>query len=146
MYNKRYIMRKIIRFSASLEPEVLEKLDAFQKENGLPSRSDALRALIREKVLEKAWRGNEKIFAVVTMLYDHHGRETMRRITDIQHNSSAKILVAQHLHLAHHSCMESVTVSGSADEIKKLADALAAVNGVIRVSLARAAVAEELKD
>ncbi|WP_424245735.1 CopG family nickel-responsive transcriptional regulator [Elusimicrobium posterum] len=139
-------MKKITRFSASLEPEILKKLDAYQKEHNLPSRSDALRALVRGYMLEKAWNTKGKVYAIISMVYDHHGRETMRKITEIQHDTKAHILVSQHLHLTHHDCLESITVEGKAEEIKKLSDALGAVNGVKRVSLSKIAAAEDLED
>ncbi|MFA5161945.1 MAG: hypothetical protein WC421_06835 [Elusimicrobiales bacterium] len=133
-------MRKIRRFSASLEPDILEKLERFRLHRGLPTRSDALRALVRGHVLDQGWKGAKAAYGVITMLYDHHGRETLRELTRIQHDSGVRIIVSQHVHLTHHMCLEVVTACGLPAGLEKLAAELGAVRGVRRASLARAAV------
>jgi len=138
-------MIKIRRFSASLEPDILEKLDRYQKRHGLPTRSDALRSLVRGEVLDSGWKGAGKAYAIITILYDHHGRQTMRELTDIQHDAEVKILVSQHSHLTHHTCLEVITACGQPHKLEELASRLGAVLGVKRCSLARAAVEEELE-
>jgi len=136
-------MIKIRRFSASLEPDVLDKLDAYQKKHGLPTRSDALRSLVRGENLASGWQGRGKAYAVITLLYDHHGRETMKELTTIQHDSKVRILVSQHIHLSHHACLEVITAEGIADDLEELAGQLGAVNGVKRCTLAPAALESE---
>ena len=137
-------MVKIRRFSASLEPDILEKLDRYQQRHGLPTRSDALRSLVRGEVLDTGWKGAGEAYAIITLLYDHHGRQTMRDLTEIQHDSDVKIVVCQHIHLTHHTCLEVITAHGQPQKLEALASKLGAVLGVKRCSLARAAVAEEL--
>jgi len=139
------MMQKIRRFSASLEPDILEKLERYRKKHGLPTRSDALRALVRGEVLDEGWKGAGQAHGVITLLYDHHGRETSRELTNIQHDSKIKVIVAQHIHLTHHMCLEVITACGQPGELENLAAELGAVRGVKRTSLARAAVAAELE-
>lgn len=138
-------MIKIKRFSASLEPEILEKLDRYQQRHGLPTRSDALRSLVRGHVMEEGWKGSGKAYGIITLVYDHHGRQTMRDLTEIQHDSKAHIEVSQHIHLNHHNCLEVITAQGKPAELEELAAKLGSVLGVKRCSLAKAAVEEDLK-
>lgn len=138
-------MIKIRRFSASLEPEILEKIETYGRKHGLPTRSDALRALVRATVLDEGWKGEELVYGIITMLYDHHGRQTMRELAAIQHDAAVKIIVTQHIHLSHCTCLEVITACGKPQQLEKLAAKMSAVLGVKRCSIARAAVASELE-
>jgi CopG family nickel-responsive transcriptional regulator len=79
------------------------------------------------------------------MLYNYHGRETLQHIIQVQHDSKVKIIVSQHIHITHDMCLEIITVHGSPPELERLTAALGSIKGVKRASLARAAIAEELK-
>lgn len=137
-------MIKIRRFSASLEPEILDKIESYGKRHGLPTRSDALRALVRDAVLDEGWKGAENVYGIITMLYDHHGRQTMRQLASIQHDSPVKIIVTQHIHLSHHTCLEVITACGKPHQLEKLSSQMSAVLGVKRCSLSKAAVESDL--
>jgi CopG family nickel-responsive transcriptional regulator len=137
-------MKKIRRFSASLEPDILERIEKYRVRHALPTRSDALRALVRGEAVEQAWKGTEKAYAVITLLYNHHGRETMHRLTAIQHDAKVKVIITQHLHLTHSMCLEAITACGLPAQLEEFAAQLGAVRGVRRAAIARAAVATEL--
>ena len=138
-------MIKIRRFSASLEPEILEKIESYGKRHGLATRSDALRALVRGAVLDEGWRGAENVYGIITMLYNHHGRQTMRALAAIQHDAPVKIIVTQHIHLIHHTCLEVITVCGKPQQLENLAAKMGAILGVKRCSLSKAAVEGDLE-
>lgn len=137
-------MIKIKRFSASLEPDILEKLDQYQQRHGLPTRSDALRSLVRGHVMDESWKGAGKAYGIITLLYDHHGRQTMREMTELQHDTKVHVVVSQHVHLNHHTCLEVITAHGTPQELETLTSKLGAVLGVKRALLSRAAVEEDL--
>ncbi|WP_029364306.1 ribbon-helix-helix protein, CopG family, partial [Helicobacter pylori] len=79
----------IIRFSVSLQQNLLDELDNRIIKNGYSSRSELVRDMIREKLVEDNWaednpNDGSKI-AVLVVIYDHHQRELNQRMIDIQH-------------------------------------------------------------
>ncbi|WP_199497273.1 ribbon-helix-helix protein, CopG family, partial [Helicobacter pylori] len=81
----------IIRFSVSLQQNLLDELDNRIIKNGYSSRSELVRDMIREKLVEDNWaednpNDGSKI-AVLVVIYDHHQRELNQRMIDIQHAS-----------------------------------------------------------
>lgn len=124
-------MSKLTRFGVSLEKGLLDKFDALVAEKGYASRSDAFRDLIRGRLVERTWRAGEAVAGAVTLVYDHHRKDLMGRITDIQHDFHALIISTQHVHLDHDHCLEIIAVRGKAGEVGRLADALRSIKGVM---------------
>lgn len=72
-------MTKIVRFSVSLEADLLEKFDRFCEADKFATRSEAIRQLLREKLTVSAWEGAAaEVAASLTLIYDHH-READRQ-------------------------------------------------------------------
>ncbi|MBU4377446.1 MAG: nickel-responsive transcriptional regulator NikR, partial [Candidatus Omnitrophica bacterium] len=65
-----------------------------------------------------------------TLIYDHHKRELLNKITDIQHHFQKIIISTQHIHLDHNNCLEIVAIKGNPKEAQKLADTLKSIKGV----------------
>ena len=120
----------VTRFGVSLEGELLEALDKYVVENNFPNRSQAIRQLIERNLVEKKWQCNNLVAGVVTLIYDHHKRELLNRINDIQYDFHKEILAVQHFHLSHEISMEIVAVQGQAYRLTELADKLISLKGV----------------
>jgi CopG family transcriptional regulator, nickel-responsive regulator len=123
-------MSKLVRFGVSLEKGLLDKFDALIEARGYASRSEAFRDLIRGSLIEKEWREGEEVAGAVTLVYDHHRKDLLGRITDIQHDFHHLIISTQHIHLDHDHCLEIIAVRGPAGEVGRLADSLRSVKGV----------------
>lgn len=123
-------MADLVRFGVSLEKELLDKFDKQIQDKNYPNRSEALRDLIRQSLINQEWQGGKEIAGAITLVYDHHKRELINQLTDIQHNFSKIIISTQHIHLDHDNCLEIVALRGSPKEAEKLADTLKAVKGV----------------
>jgi len=132
-------MADLIRFGISIEKELSDKFDRFIKEKNYTNRSEAIRDLIRDTFVKEAWRQNKNVSGAISMVYDHHQRELVDKVIDIQHDFSRFIISSQHVHLNHHDCLEVVVVKGVSKEIQKLADRLKSIKGVKNVNLAVAA-------
>lgn len=126
---------KVIRFGVSVEKEILEDLDSYMKDNGYQNRSQAIRSLITRVNLEKQWTSNQIVGGSITLSYDHHKRELLDKITNIQHDYYNLILCSQHIHLDHNTCMEIIALKGRATELQKLANELIAIKGVLHGEL-----------
>ncbi|NOZ48024.1 MAG: nickel-responsive transcriptional regulator NikR [Chlorobi bacterium] len=120
----------IKRFGVSLEEELLESLDDFVKKNKFPNRSQAIRFLIKNNLVEEKWEENEEVAGAIVLVYDHHKREVQNKSTEIQHNYHHSILSVQHVHLDHNNCLESILVKGKAVELKALSEKLISIKGI----------------
>ncbi len=123
-------MGKLTRFGVSLEAGLLDKFDRLIKERKYTCRSEALRDLIREELVQKQWQMGAEIAGAITLIYDHHQRELVDKLMDIQHDFGATIISSSHIHLDHNNCLEIIAVKGSPGEARKLTDSLRSVKGV----------------
>ena len=123
-------MSKLFRFGISLEKDLLDKFDRLIREKNYTNRSEAFRDLIREDLVKAEWKKNKEIVGAITLIYDHHKRELVNKLMDIQHDFGDSIISSQHIHLDHNNCLEIIAVKGSSKEAQELADSLKSVKGV----------------
>lgn len=126
---------KVVRFGVSVEKEILDKLDNFMKDNQFQNRSQAIRALITKVNLQQQWASDQVVGGSIMLSYDHHKRELLDKMTQIQHDFHHLILCSQHIHLDHNTCMEIIALKGKASELQNLANQLTAIKGVLHGSL-----------
>jgi len=137
-------MSDIVRFGVSLEKELLEKYDKLIKEKKYPNRSEAIRDLIRENLVKREWIKGKEVAGAITLVFDHHKRELVNILTDIQHDFHKLIISTQHIHLDHNNCLEIIVVRGKPTEARELANKLRATKGVKYGSLSIATTGKEL--
>jgi len=137
-------MSEIVRFGVSLEKELLEKFDRLIKEKKYPNRSEAIRDLIRENLVKREWVEGKEVAGAITLVFDHHKRDLVNILTDIQHGFYQLIISSQHIHLDHDNCLEIIVVRGKPIDVRVLADKLKATKGVKYGSLSIATTGKEL--
>lgn len=120
----------IVRFGVSLEKELLEALDNYARENQFTNRSQAIRQLINQHTVISKWQCNNIVAGSITLVYDHHKKDLISHLTDLQHHYHDVILSSQHFHLEQDLCMEIIAVKGKAVLLTQLADKLIAVKGI----------------
>lgn len=118
------------RFSVSLEEDLLEKFDEYISSHGYSNRSEAIRDLIRGKLINEEWEQDGEVVGVVTLVYDHHQAQLQERITEVQHNYYQLITSSTHVHMDHHNCLEVTIVKGHSSMVKELAEGMIALRGV----------------
>lgn len=138
-------MSEIFRFGISIEKTLLDKFDHLIKKRGYPNRSEALRDLIRQELIREEWREGKEIAGAITLVYDHHKRELVDKLMNIQHNYQNIIISTQHIHLDHNNCLEILAVKGNSKEVQKLADTLKSVKGVKHGTLSMSSTGKNLK-
>ncbi len=121
---------KLVRFGVSLEGELLRRFDAFIGAEGYNNRSKAIADLIRKEFVSDAFTRGAAVAGAVTIVYDHHKREVVNKLLDMQHDHGNIIISTQHIHLDHDNCLEIIAVKGPGEKVKVLADSLKAVKGV----------------
>ncbi|MBA7573810.1 putative nickel-responsive regulator [subsurface metagenome] len=120
----------VVRFGVSLEKELLDALDSYVTENQFTNRSQAIRQLINNNIVSTKWQCNNIVAGSITLVYDHHKRDLLNNLTDVQHNYHDVILSSQHFHLKRDICMEIIAVKGKAIALTQLADKLIAIKGI----------------
>lgn len=124
-------MGQTIRFGVSLDSDLLEKFDHLCEEKSYQTRSEAIRDLIRNTLVQKEWEdASGELAGTLSLVYDHHQSGLAQRLTEIQHDSHDVILSTLHVHLDHHNCLEVLVLKGPADQIKRLAERLISTKGV----------------
>jgi CopG family nickel-responsive transcriptional regulator len=130
----------VVRFGVSLEQEMLNALDNYIKDNRIANRSQAIRHLINNNLVEKKWQCNNIVAGSITLVYDHHKHDVLNNLNKIQHEYYNVILSSQHIHLNHDKCMEIIAIKGKASILTRLADVLIAEKGIQhgRLTMSRA--------
>ncbi len=129
-------MEKVTRFSISIEGELMEKFSRFMKENGYKNRSKAISDLIRGRLLEEEWKNKKgKVFATVTLVYDHEIPNLLEKLTHIQHHFLKEIIFSSHVHLNEHNCMEIIVIHGTVRKINEFKRQISNHKGVKLVKI-----------
>jgi CopG family transcriptional regulator, nickel-responsive regulator len=138
-------MGETIRFGVSIEDRLLESFDRLIEQKGYMNRSEAIRDLIRGALVELQWEaGDEETVGTVTLVYNHHVRDLADKLTEQQHLHHHQIVSTLHVHLDPHNCLEVLVVRGAAREVKKIADELIGVKGVVHGKLVMTTTGREL--
>jgi CopG family nickel-responsive transcriptional regulator len=68
-------MNKIKRFGVSMEDNLLKQFDKLINRRGYTNRSEAVRDLVREKLVEESIHETKgEVFGALVFIYDHHKR------------------------------------------------------------------------
>jgi CopG family nickel-responsive transcriptional regulator len=126
-----------IRFSVSLPAGLLDELDRRVTSRGYASRSELVRDMIRERLVEDAWQAGEEVAGVLAIVYDQHQRELAQKLIDIQHNEHVHVLCSTHVHLDHHNCLETIILQGHPPEVEHIAAEIGGLKGVKFAKLTR---------
>ncbi|MGE5810608.1 MAG: CopG family ribbon-helix-helix protein, partial [Ignavibacteria bacterium] len=72
----------VVRFGVSLEHELLNALDEYVVDNHFTNRSQAIRQLINNNLVEKKWLCNNIVAGSITLVYDHNKRDILNNLTN----------------------------------------------------------------
>ncbi|NQS90437.1 nickel-responsive transcriptional regulator NikR [Patescibacteria group bacterium] len=137
-------MAEVFRFGISLPKDLLDKFDKITKERNYTNRSEAFRNLIRQELVKKEWQQGKEIAGAITLIYDHHRRELVNKLMDVQHDYQKLVISTQHIHLDHNNCLEIIAVKGTPKEAQRLADTLKSVRGVKHGTISMSSTGKEI--
>lgn len=125
-------MSELVRFGVSIDQDLLENYDRLIAERGYATRSEALRDLIREALIEQKIEMQTKTKALgsLTLVYDHHASNLLSEMAGLQHDFHQTILSVMHLHVTHDDCLEIIALGGVVSEIIELANKLLSLKGI----------------
>ncbi len=123
-------MQEIARISMSLEETLLEQFDSFVKEQGFPTRSEAIKSIMHQALIGNEWAKSDFVAGNITLVYDHHKPGIVQKLLDAQHDFCDEIQCSQHVHLDHNNCMEIIVLRGKSARIKSILQRLRTIKGL----------------
>jgi CopG family transcriptional regulator, nickel-responsive regulator len=133
-------MSKIIRFSVSLEDDLLEQFDQYCRQQQFATRSEAIRQLLRDTLTKHAWAGeSEDAAGTLTLVYDHHRPQLREHLMKLQHDHNELVVSTLHAHLTHDLCLEVIVLRGPSVRLQKIASQLRGLKGIYKGELVMAA-------
>jgi len=132
-------MSEIVRFSVSLEDDLLEQFERYCREQRFATRSEAVRQLIRETLTAHAWESESADAAgTLTLVYDHHRAQLGDRLTKLQHDHTELVVSTLHAHLTSDLCLEVIVLRGPAGKLQEIASQLRGLKGIYKGELVMA--------
>ena len=124
-------MSELERVSLAIEKDLIERFDTLIGRDGKANRSEAIRDLIRNRLVEEeVAQGRGELVATVTIVYDHHRRELADRLLNAGHDHHKAVLASLHVHLDEVNCLEVVALRGRAKDVRHLAEHMIGMKGV----------------
>jgi CopG family nickel-responsive transcriptional regulator len=119
------------RVSLAIEKDLLRRFDRLLRGRGLGNRSEAMRDLIRRRLVEEdTVTGRAEAVASLTLVYDHAQRELSERLVASGHHHHARVLSTMHVHLDERMCLEVMALRGKPADLRHFADRLIGLKGV----------------
>ncbi|NLX19245.1 MAG: nickel-responsive transcriptional regulator NikR [Desulfobulbus sp.] len=134
----------LVRFSVSMDEKLLARLDEYLERRGYSNRSEAIRDLIRNVLVNEEWEQDSEVVGVITLVYNHHQPQLQEKITEIQHEYHHQITSTTHVHMDHDNCLEVTIVKGRASQVRDLAERLIALRGVKNGNLTMSSTGDQL--
>ncbi len=121
------------RIGISLDDDLLRQFDRLIAHKGYVNRSEAVRDLIRDSLVQREWAestGRDEKVAVVTLVYDHDSASLAQKLAHIQHENHRAVVSALHVHLDAHNCLEVLVLRGRGRDVVAMGDGLVSTKGV----------------
>jgi CopG family nickel-responsive transcriptional regulator len=132
-------MEQLERIGVSLDKKLLSMFDKLIAKQGYPSRSEAIRDLVRQQLSrEQVGDPKSQAVAAVFLVYDHHATKLTERLIRLQHSSTAgshrkhavHVISSLHVHLDEHDCLEIIVLRGRVGEINNIGENILSMKGV----------------
>jgi CopG family nickel-responsive transcriptional regulator len=138
-------MADLVRFGVSIPDDLLGKFDVLIAEKGYTNRSEAIRDLIRDRLVEDEWSASEhEVVGTVTVVYNHEQSDLAQKLTQIQHRQHELVISSLHVHLDQHNCLEVLIMRGRSDDVKKVGQLLISTRGVKHGKITMTTTGQEL--
>jgi CopG family nickel-responsive transcriptional regulator len=138
----------IERIGISLEDGLLAQFDRLIEEKGYVNRSEAIRDLIRDALVQREWsrsEAREERVAVVTLVYDHDSTSLAHKLAHVQHENHQAVVSALHVHMDAHNCLEVLVLRGRGRDVLAMGEGLISTKGVKFGKLVPATTGQRLR-
>lgn len=138
-------MSGLIRFGVSLDSDLLKRFDLKIRGKNYNNRSEAIRDLIRADLISQEWQEGKEVTGAITLVYNHHKRQLLNYLMDLQHDFHDYILSTQHIHLDHDNCLEIIVVKGKPKNIEELFSKMKSAKGVKHAGFSMSTTGKEVR-
>ncbi len=133
-------MGQVDRFGVSMDAELLAAFDKVIAAKGYGNRSEAIRDLVRDMLLEEDWDSASTAMAVLTFVWDTRVGGLFQRIREVLLSDGSVVLGSMTKSLDATRELEAALLRGPPPTLRSLADRVRALRGVTRGHLATASV------
>jgi CopG family nickel-responsive transcriptional regulator len=136
------------RIGISLEEDLLKQFDRLIAEKGYENRSEAVRDLIRDALVQREWQESktrEERVAVAVLVYDHDSSSLAQKLAHIQHENHRAVVSALHVHMDEHNCLEVLVLRGQGGQVASMGEGLVSTKGVKYGKLVPATTGQTLR-
>lgn len=125
-------MSEIKRVSITAEEELLDKFDVYLKKTQQGNRSEVIRGLIRECLLDADLENDDSKMMVgsFTIVFDHARRELTEKLIREGHHHHNIVVSTMHVHVTTRECIEVMVVKGKASELIRFSEHMKGLKGV----------------
>lgn len=124
-------METVERFGVSMSPRLLDQFDELITKRGYSNRSEALRDIIRNYIVESQWESSDtEVVGTLTLVYEHSAHDLSDTLTDLQHQHCKEIICTTHVHMDEHNCLEIIIMRGRSVIVRNISDRLISTKGV----------------
>lgn len=126
----------LVRFGISIPADLLKTFDAHLSVRKNQNRSEAIRDLIRDKLVQDAWaEGKGEQVATVTLIYDGQNPEFLKRLAENKRAMGDRLISAMTLRLSPRQELEVLALRGTASTIRAEAETLLGLKGILHGKL-----------
>jgi len=108
-------MSELVRFGVSMEREIVSLLDEITEKHEHPNRSEAIRALVRQQMLEEqSLEPDTEVTTVISLIYHY---TTLLLRVPLKDFSSLKLTTNLQMHLDEDIIFKMLVVTGTYEEV-----------------------------
>lgn len=120
------------RITISIAEDLMTAFDKHIEAKGYANRSEGIRDAIRHVLAHKyeSEETAENCVGCVSYVYNHKERLLSSKLIEAQHHHHEIPAATLHLHIDHEHCMEATILSGTGEQVKKMANEMISQTGV----------------
>jgi CopG family nickel-responsive transcriptional regulator len=124
--------KPVDRISISLPEDLHAELDLMVAERGFESRSQAIKDMLRQHLVEhKVQTGKQVMVGTITLLYNNASNGLQKTLAELQYQHVNEVISSLHVHLMDNQTMEVILVQGPVQLLQSIANAMITQRGVI---------------
>ncbi len=136
-------MSDLVRFGVAMERALLQQFDDRIAAKGYENRSEALRDLVRQDLVQAAWDGGSSVAGTLTVVFDPRARDAALRLSETGTEPSTGVLATLRVPIDESRALEVFAVRGRASDLTALAGRLGGSKGVLACQLTLALASAE---
>lgn len=129
-------MSQVDRFTVSLDTELLAAFDRHISDKGYDNRSEAIRDLIRDLLIDtKLQKDDLPVSAVLTVVCDQETTDLTMRLRDALGEADALVRATMNFRIDQQRDGMIVALKGSTTQVQKLSNQIQAMRGITQGNL-----------